>query len=115
MVALHQTQWYLILEDHLIELLPKAVVVIRESGVLNSLLRTFHDLVEKNDSVVIDCPLLKVVSFHAENDGTALKPGLQFDPTQKSVVGLATGNLTADYINANKDKSPELTRHLRTI
>lgn len=45
--------------------------------------------------------------------GTALKPSLQFDTTQKKVVGLASGNLDINYVKAHKDPSPELTIHLK--
>lgn len=51
--------------------------------------------------------------MQAENDGTALKPSLQFDTTQKKVVGLASGNLNINYVKAHKDPSPELTIHLK--
>ena len=56
-----------------------------ESGIINPLLRTFHDLASKPDSVIIDSQIAKVLSVHAENDGTAFKPSLQFDTTQKNV------------------------------
>jgi hypothetical protein len=84
-----------------------------ESGILSPLMKTFHDIVDKEESTVVNCEVLKVVSVHAENDGTALKPGLQFDPTQKVVVGLANGNIKIDYIDNNKEKSPELTQYLK--
>ena len=61
-------------------------------------MQTFHEIIERKESVVIDCDVLKVVSVHAENDGTALQPGLQFDFTQKAVVGLASGNIKIDYV-----------------
>lgn len=60
-----------------------------ENGIINPLIRQFHDLAVKSDSVIIDSQIVKVLSVHAENDGTALKPSLHFDPTQKKVVGLA--------------------------
>ena len=54
-----------------------------ESGIINSLLIQFHDLALKSDSVIIDSQIVKVlISVHAEKDGTALKPSLQFGPTQ---------------------------------
>lgn len=84
-----------------------------ESGIINPLLRTFHDLASKPDSVIIDSQIVKVLSVHAENDGTALKPSLQFDTTPKKVVGLASGNLDINYVKAHKDPSPELTSHLK--
>ncbi|CAB4020103.1 Hypothetical predicted protein, partial [Paramuricea clavata] len=84
-----------------------------ESGILNQLMKTFHDIVDNKESTVVNCEVLKVVSVHAENDGTALQPGLLFDPTQKVVVGLANGNIKMDYINNNKEKSPELTKYLK--
>ena len=46
---------------------------------------TFKDLASKPDSVIIDSQIAKVLSVHAENDGTAFKPSLQFDTTQKNV------------------------------
>ena len=67
-----------------------------ESGIISPLIRKFQDL-----------------AVHAENDGTALKPSLQFDPTQKKVVGLASGNIDIDYIKTNKDLTPDLTSHLK--
>lgn len=84
-----------------------------ESGIINPLLKTFHDLASKPDSVINDSQMFKVLSVHAENDGTALKPSLQFDTTQKKVVGLASGNLDINYVKAHKDPSPELTSHLK--
>ena len=60
-----------------------------ENGIINPLIRQLHDLAVKADSVIIDSQIVKVLSVHAENDGTALKPSLQFDPTQKKVVVLA--------------------------
>lgn len=84
-----------------------------ESGIINPLLRTFHDLASKPDSVIIDSQIVKVLSVHAENDGTALKPSLQFDTTPKKVVGLASANLDINYVKAHKDPSPELTSHLK--
>ena len=60
-----------------------------ESGIINPLIRTFHDLTEKTDSIILDTCAVRILSVHAENDGTALKPSLQFDQTQKKVVGLA--------------------------
>ena len=53
---------------------------------------------------------MKVLSVHIENDGTALKPALQFDPTQKSLVGLG---ICLEFINEHQDKSPELMRYLK--
>ena len=84
-----------------------------ESNVLNPLMQTFHEIIERKESVVIDCDVLKVVSVHAENDGTALQPALQFDPTQKAVVGLASGNIKIDYVKATNEKDPELTKYLK--
>lgn len=81
--------------------------------IINPLLRTFHDLASKPDSVIIDSQIVKVLSVHAENDGTTLKPSLQFDTTPKKVVGLASGNLDINYVKAHKDPSPELTSHLK--
>ena len=69
--------------------------------------------VKKDDSVVIDSKTLKVLSVHVENDGTALKPALQFDLTQKCVVGLANGNHKMDFVNQHQDKSQELTSYLK--
>ena len=45
-----------------------------ESGVLNPLMQTFHEIIERKKFVIIDCDALKVLSVHAENDGTALQP-----------------------------------------
>ena len=69
--------------------------------------------VKKDNSVVIDSKTLKVLSVHVENDGTALKPALQFDPTQKCVVGLANGNHKMDFVYQHQDKSQELTSYLK--
>ena len=44
-----------------------------ESGILNPLMQTFH-IIEKEKSIIMDCDILKVLSVHAENDGTALQP-----------------------------------------
>ena len=52
-----------------------------ESGILNPLRQTFHNIIEKEKSIIMDCNILKVLSVHAENDGTALQVSLQFDPT----------------------------------
>ncbi len=84
-----------------------------ESGTLNSLLRTFHDICKKDDLAVIAVEKLKVFSFHAENYGTALKPVLQYDPTQKCVVGLANGNISKEFIEEHRDKSGDLTTYQR--
>ena len=70
-------------------------------------------LVKKDDSVVIDSKNLKVLSVHVETDRTALKPALQFNPTQKCVVGLANGNHKMDFVNQHQDKSQELTSYLK--
>ena len=56
----------------------------RESGIISLLIRKFQDLAVQSDSVIVDNQIVKVLSVHAENDGTAMKPSLQFDPTQKS-------------------------------
>lgn len=45
-----------------------------ESGILNPLMQTFHNIIEKEKSIIMDCDILKVLSVHAENDGTALQP-----------------------------------------
>lgn len=42
-----------------------------ESGILNPLMKTFHNIIEKEKSIIVDCGIVKVVSVHAENDGTA--------------------------------------------
>lgn len=45
-----------------------------ESGILNPLMQTFHNIIEKEKSIIMDCDILKVLSVHAENDNTALQP-----------------------------------------
>ena len=70
-------------------------------------------LLKKTDSIILDTCAVRILSVHAENDGTALKPSLQFDQTQKKVVGLASGNVDIDYVKTNKDSTPELTSHLK--
>ena len=76
-----------------------------ESGIINPFLRTFHDLASKPDSAIIDSRIVKVLGMHAENDGTALKPSLQFDTTQKkvrvhmNVVPRSTGNTNSGTEN----------------
>jgi len=54
-----------------------------ESGIISPLIRKFQDLAVQSDSVILDNQIVKVLSVHAENDGTAFKASLQFDPTQK--------------------------------
>ena len=54
-----------------------------ESGIINPLLIQFYDLALKSNSVIIDSQIVTVLSVHAEKDGTALKPSLQFGPTQR--------------------------------
>jgi len=76
-------------------------------------MQTFHNILEKEKSIIMDCDILKVSSVHAENDGTALQLSLQFDPTQKTIVGLASGNIKLDYVKANSEKNPELTKYLK--
>ena len=41
--------------------------------------------------------------MHAENDGTALKSSLQFDPTQRKAVDLASGDLDINYVKTLKE------------
>ena len=84
-----------------------------ENGIINPLMQTFHNIIEREKSITVDCGILKVLSVHAENDGTALKPSLQFDPTQKTVVGLASGNIKLDYVKANSEKNPDLAKYLK--
>lgn len=76
-------------------------------------MQTFHNIIEKEKSVIMDCDILKVLSVPAENDGTALQPSLKFDPRQKTIVGLASGNIKLDYVKANSEKNPDLTKYLK--
>lgn len=84
-----------------------------ESGILNPLMQTFHNIIEKEKSIIMECDILKVLSVHAENDGAALQPSLQFEPTHKTIVGLARGNIALDYVKANSEKNPDLTKYLK--
>ena len=84
-----------------------------KNGILNPFMQTFHNIIEKENTIIMECDILKVLSVHAENDGTALQPSLQFDPTRKTTVGLASGNITLDYVKANFEKNPDLTKYLK--
>lgn len=86
-----------------------------ESGILNPLMQTYFTtlLRKRNPSSWIAISSRSFKSVHAENDGTALQLSLQFDPTQKTIVGLASGNIKLDYVKANSEKNPDLTKYLK--
>lgn len=89
-----------------------------KSGVIKSLCDAFLKLSSTDgvsDTVVlIDNDTLKVVPCALANDGTALKPSIQFDPRTKQNVGL-TLNVDATFVQENPQPSPEfLSAHIIT-
>ena len=89
-----------------------------KSGVIKSLSSTFlrlscTDGVSKT-ATLIDTDSLKVVPCALANDGTALKPSIQFDPRTKRNVGL-TIDADAQFVQENPNPSPEfLSEHIIT-
>ena len=89
-----------------------------KSGVIKSLSDAFLKL-SSTDGVsqtvaLISTDNLKVVPCALANDGTALKPSIQFDPRAKRNVGL-TLNVDASFVKENPQPSPEfLSEHIIT-
>ena len=89
-----------------------------KSGVIKSLCDAFLKLSStdgvSNTVVFIDTDTLKVVPCALANDGTALKPSIQFDPRTKLNVGL-TVNVNATFVLENSQPSPDfLSAHIIT-
>ena len=80
------------------------------SGVQHCLLSAFHQLSQKsNAKLLIDNAVLQVVPCAVANDGTALKPSIQFDARAKENIGLDF-EVSATFVKDNLEPSPQLLR-----
>ncbi len=59
-----------------------------KSGVIKPWLASLIHLVNDGATPLIHTPELDVFGLSLQNDGTALKPSLQFDPAKHVIVGL---------------------------
>ncbi len=59
-----------------------------KSGVIKPWLASLIHLVNDGATPLIHTPELDVFGLSLQNDGTALKPSLQFDPAKHLIVGL---------------------------
>ena len=89
-----------------------------KSGVLKSLSDAFLKLSATDDVsetvALIDTDTVKIVPCALANDGTALKPVIQFDPRTKRNVGL-TIDVDYRFVQENPQQSPEfLSEHIIT-
>ena len=76
-----------------------------KSGVLRPLLNAFHSFSDNplsNVSYLVDTANVKVIPVCLAADGTALKPGLEYDEYSKTIVG-ATHIIDLDYVKDNVD------------
>ena len=81
-----------------------------EPGVWKPLSLGLHDLMQKfRASTVIEMNQLVVYPCCVANDGTALKPAIEFDERLKENVGL-TFNLDIDYIRKNPKPNTEFLK-----
>lgn len=89
-----------------------------KSGVIKSLSQAFLKL-SSDDGIsktepLIDIECVKVIPCVLANDGTALKPSIQFDPRTKENIGL---NLKVDVTFVKENKEPTsvfLNKHIIT-
>ncbi len=76
------------------------------SGVQHCLLSAFHQLSQKsNAKSLIDNDVLQVIPCALSNDGTALKPSIQFDARVKKNIGLDF-EVSATFVKDNPEPSP---------
>ena len=81
-----------------------------EPGVWKPLSLGLYDLMQKfRASTVIEMNQLVVYPCCLANDGTALKPAIEFDERLKEIVGL-TFNLDIDYIRKNPKPNTEFLK-----
>ncbi len=83
-----------------------------KSGVIKPWLKSFIELVDEQGSQVsplIDHPHVKVMGVALENDGTALKPSIQFDDSLNINVGLKD-QIDIGYVRSNPSPKPEYLR-----
>lgn len=81
------------------------------SGVVKPWLDSFLQLSSDSLDVkpLIETPSLKVYGAAMENDGTALKPGIQYDENQQVNVGLKE-RADIQFVNLNSDPKPEFLK-----
>ena len=78
-------------------------------GVCDAFLKLSSTDGVSNTVVPIDTDTLKVVPCALANDGTALKPSIQFDPRTKLNIGL-TLKVDATFVQENPQQSPDFLR-----
>jgi hypothetical protein len=80
-----------------------------ESGVLKPYLQLLHAFSQHPKAKVnkiIETDTVQVIPVVLASDGTALKPGLEYDQRQKAVVGL-THKVDASYVKQHPVPDPE--------
>ena len=78
-----------------------------KSGIIKPLLLNMHALVKASGaSEIVSTENLKVIPVCMASDGTAIKPGLEFDAHQKKIVG-ATINIDCEYVKAHVEPDLE--------
>ena len=83
-----------------------------KSGVLKDLQLAFMTLATDQTSNVqplLETDAVKVIGVALENDGTALKPGIQFDDRVKKNVGLNQG-VDLKFVKDNPNPTPEFLK-----
>ena len=76
-----------------------------EGGVITSHLKSFHQLAiqpESQLSPLITSDIVHVIPCNVSSDGTALKPGLEYDSVKEMVVG-STDKIDIEYIRNNPE------------
>jgi hypothetical protein len=77
-----------------------------ESGVIKPWLQSFHSFAIENAEPLLSSDVVKVYAGAVENDGTALKPGIQFDEKQHVNVGL-NKPATYEFVHSNPNPDPK--------
>ncbi|KXJ09859.1 hypothetical protein AC249_AIPGENE20523 [Exaiptasia diaphana] len=80
-----------------------------DSGIIKTHLQSFHAFSRhpKADiNYLVNTDKVQVIGVSLPMDGTALKPGLEFDVRQKKIIGL-TYNVDSKYVSDNTVPDPE--------
>ena len=84
-----------------------------ESGVIKPHLQSLHSLSQHpktNVHKIVETDLVTVIPLALASDGTALKPGLEYDQRQKRVVGLIH-EVDTSYVKEHPVPDPQEIKH----
>ena len=80
-----------------------------QSGIMQENIVSFHSLSElpsANVGKLLEAEIVQVIPVSLAADGTALKPGLEFDTQRKCIVGMVN-DVSLEYVKANPIPNPE--------